>query len=103
MSNKKIIGIGVGVYMLCCGVVGYNIASIFDNSERVTINKNVQVRFTNTLWETVGDTMDVYGDQRDIRRVIYDTIKVNNMSQTDWQTLSNNDVIVVPVQYERKS
>ena len=98
---KKIILVGVLSYIVICAVVGYGLGSVFDNG-LITVNKNVNAKFTNTLWETVGDVMDKYGDKRDIREVIHNTILINHMSQSDWQSLNNNDVIVVPIEYEKE-
>lgn len=98
---KKLVLLGIASYIVVCAVIGYGFGAVFD-SGMVTVNKNVNVKFSNTLWETVGDTMDAYNDKRDIREVIHNTIEINHMSQSDWQGLNNNDVIVVPVEYEKE-
>lgn len=99
---KKKIAAGMIVYMLFCSAVGYCVKAYLSAPSKIVVTKNVKAEFHNTLWETVGSAMDVYGDERDIRKVIHDTIKINGMSSQQAAGLRNGrDVIIVPVEYER--
>lgn len=99
---KKIILIGIISWITFCALVGYGVSALLSDNKQV-INENVSVNFKNTLWETVSDTMDKYNDQRDIREVIFETDKINGFKGNDYLQLNNNDIIVVPVQYEKEN
>ena len=97
---KKKIAAGMILYIVFCSMLGYGVKAYLSAPSKIVVMENMKAGFHNTLWETVGGEMDKVGDQRDIREVIHQTIILNNMSQADWTTLNNNDVIIVPVEYE---
>ncbi len=50
-----------------------------------------------TLWHLVGDTMQREGDRRDIRKVIFYTKKISNLTGD----LQVGDVVLIPIEVQR--
>lgn len=66
------------------------------------ITENVAAEFKSTLWETCSDVMDEYEDDRDIREVMFNVKKANNMTSQDIATLRpGRDVIIIPIRHKK--
>lgn len=52
-----------------------------------------------TLWQMVSREMDKAGDKRDIREVLYETVKLNELKSPN--LLDVGDVIIIPLEVQK--
>lgn len=52
-----------------------------------------------TLWQLVSREMDKVGDERDVREVLYETVKLNELKSPD--RLNVGDVIIIPLEVQK--
>lgn len=52
-----------------------------------------------TLWQLVSREMDKAGDKRDIREVLYETVKLNELKSPN--LLDVGDVIIIPLEVQK--
>lgn len=53
-----------------------------------------------TLWQLISDEMRKAGDDRDIREVFYETVKLNNLKNPN--VVEIGDMVIIPVEVNKK-
>ncbi len=90
--------------MLAGAVVACALFGVYAAYNLVHQPEKVLVRATagagDTLWQLVSREMDKAGDKRDIREVLYETVKLNNLKNPS--VVEIGDVVIIPVEVNKK-
>jgi len=84
--------------MLACALFSvcavYNLAT---QPEKVLVKATAGAGAT--LWQLVSREMDKAGDSRDVREVLYETVKLNELKSPD--RLNVGDVVIIPLEVKK--
>lgn len=95
MKTAKTMLVGAVVACALFGVcAAYNLAH---QPEKVLVKATAGAGAT--LWQMVSREMDKAGDKRDIREVLYETVKLNELKSPN--LLDVGDVIIIPLEVQK--
>lgn len=95
MKTAKAMLVGAVVACALFGVcAAYNLTH---QPERVLVKATAGAGAT--LWQLVSREMDKAGDKRDIREVLYETVKLNELKSPN--LLDVGDVIIIPLEVQK--